>query len=117
MKRERITLVAKDGATISVEAVTLNGIAIHESWLEIDEAGPDWTISHVSTGQALTGGYTRAIYARHAFKALAQLDWSGTREELKANRELQQQFCDILNTCDPYERRRWRIREDEQGAA
>ena len=96
MKREPITIVAKDGATMSVEAVTLNGIAIHESWLEIDEAGPDWTISHVGTGQALTGGYKRAIYARHAFKALAQLDWSGTREELKANRELQQQFASIV---------------------
>ena len=110
MKRERITIVAKNGETMSVEAVTLNGIAIHESWLEIDEDGPDWTISHVSTGLALTGGYKRAIYARHAFNALAQLDWSGTREELKANRELQQQFCDILNTCDPYERRRWIVR-------
>ena len=107
MKRERITIVAKDGATMSVEAITLNGIAIHESWLEIDTLRPQWTISHVSTGLALTGGYKRALYARHAFKALAQLDWSGTREELRANRELQQQFCDILNTSDPYERRRW----------
>lgn len=110
MKRERITIVAKDGETIGVEAITLNGIAIHESWLEIDEAGPDWTISHVGTGHALTGGYKRAIYARHAFKALAQLDWSGTLEELRANRKLQQQFCDTLNTSDPYERRRWIVR-------
>lgn len=109
MKRERITIVAKDGEVMIVEAITLNGIAIHKSWL-VDGAGPDWTISHVGTGQALTRGYKRALYARHAFKALAQLDWSGTREELRANRELQQQFCDILNTSDPYERRRWLVR-------